>query len=212
MPDGDIVHSSLRRLYQKPYKWLCEGTATSDECARALLEKLKQDIKAKGDLPVALSQEMAVSFTQIISSSEEAGESDFIKLSMEFEAVAQKADGRPDLKELTLRAGKGVLSDLRNGNAIKVDITNISETILRRYMLEVYESELKERIPLTIEHHAGVSQEILNSRIEAMQPRVDSGIQKFTQDAIRSQSVASLSLPRRLSLKAIDLNEDLLAS
>lgn len=212
MPDGDIVHSSLRRLYQKPYKWLCEGTATNDECARALLEKLKQDIKAKGDLPVALSQEMAVSFTQIISSPEEAGESDFIKLSMEFEAVAQKADGRPDLKELTLRAGKGVLSDLRNGNAIKVDITNISETILRRYMLEVYESEFKERIPLTIEHHAGVSQEILNSRIEAMQPRVDSGIQKFTQDAIRSQSVASLSLPRRLSLKAIDLNEDLLAS
>jgi len=26
VPDGDIVHSKLRRLYQKPYKWLCEGT------------------------------------------------------------------------------------------------------------------------------------------------------------------------------------------
>ena len=118
MPDGDIVHSRLRRLYQKPYKWLCEGTATSDECARALLEKLKQDIKAKGDLPVALSQAMADSVAQISSRLEEAREGDFVRLSIEFEALAQKADGRPDLKELTLRAGKGLLNDLRNGREV----------------------------------------------------------------------------------------------
>jgi hypothetical protein len=42
MPDGDIVHNTLGRLYQKPYKWLCEGTATNDECARELLRSLKE--------------------------------------------------------------------------------------------------------------------------------------------------------------------------
>lgn len=119
MPDGDIVHSRLRRLYQKPYKWLCEGTATNDECARALLEKLKQDIKAKGDLPVALSQSMADSVAQVSSHLEEARESDFVKLSKEFEALAQKANGRLDLKELALRAGKSLLNDLRNGREVK---------------------------------------------------------------------------------------------
>lgn len=81
MPDGDIVHSRLRRLYQKPYKWLCEGTATSDACARVVLEKLKQDIQAKGDLPIALSQAMAARVAQIISNPEEAREGDFAKLS-----------------------------------------------------------------------------------------------------------------------------------
>jgi hypothetical protein len=209
MPDGDIVHRRLRRLYQKPYKWLCEGTATSDECARALLEKLKQDIKAKGDLPVALSQAMADSVAQIISNPEEASESDFAKLSMEFDALTQRADGRPDLKELTLRAGKGFLNDLRNG--LEVDVNHVSEAILGRYIHEVYESEFKERIPLTSEHHAGITHGTLERRIEAMQPSIDSGIQKFAQNAIRNQSVAKLSLPRRPSRKAIDLNEDLLA-
>ena len=38
MADGDIVHRGLRRLYHKPYKWLCEGACTSDECARLVLE------------------------------------------------------------------------------------------------------------------------------------------------------------------------------
>ena len=164
MPDGDIVHSRLRKLYQKPYKWLCEGTATSDECARALLEKLKQDLKAKEDLPVALSQAMADSVAQIISHLELAREGDFAKLSMKFDNLVQQADGSPYIKELMLRAGKGYLNDLRNG--LEVDITHISEAIWRRYAHEVYESEFKERIPLTSEHHAGVIQEILEKRIE----------------------------------------------
>ncbi|NJK29340.1 MAG: hypothetical protein HC940_03880 [Acaryochloris sp. SU_5_25] len=209
MPDGDIVHSRLRRLYQKPYRWLCEGTATSDECARVVLKKLKQDIKAKGDLPVALSQAMATSVVQIIGNPEEAREGDFAKLSMKLDAITYGADGCPDLKELTLRAAKGFLNDLRNGR--EVDVNHVSEAMLERYMHEVYDSEFKERIPLTLEHHAGVTQEMLEKRIEEMQPSIDSGIQKFAQNAIKNQSVLKLSLPRRSSRKAIDLDEDLLA-
>lgn len=209
MPDGDIVHSRLRRLYQKPYKWLCEGTATSDECAMAVLEKFKQDIKAKGDLPIVLAQAMAASVAQKISNLAEARESDFAKLSVKFDNLVQQADGSPYIKELILRAGKGYLNDLRSGR--EVDITHTSEAIWRRYAHEVYESEFKERIPLTLEHHAGVTQQILDKRIEVMQPSIDSGIQKFTQTAIRNQSVAKLSMPRRSSQRAIDLDEDLLA-
>ncbi|GAB4155048.1 MAG: hypothetical protein Fur0046_34950 [Cyanobacteria bacterium J069] len=209
MPDGDIVHSRLKRLYQKPYKWLCEGIATSDECARAVLEKLKQDIKAKGDLSIVLAQALAASVTQIISNLEEVRESDFAKLSVEFDNLVRQADGSPYVKELILRAGKGYLNDLRNGR--EVDITHTSEAIWRRYAHEVYEAEFKERIPLTPKHHAGITQEILEKRIEAIQPSIDFGIQKFAQNAIRNQSVARLSMPRRSSQEAIDLNEDLLA-
>jgi hypothetical protein len=209
MPDGDIVHKGLRRLYHKPYKWICEGVATSEECARVLLEKLKRDLQAKGNLPVVLSQAMADSVKQTISNLGAARESDFVKLSREFDNIAQQADGSPDVKELVLRAGKMYLNDLRYGR--EVEITNISEIIWSRYANEVCESEFKERIPLTSKHYAGVVQETLDQRIEAMQSGVDAGIQKFAQDAIKYQSVAKLSLPRRSSRKPIDLDEDLLA-
>ena len=178
------VHSKLRRLYQEPYKWLCEGVATSEQCAQTLLQKLKQDIKTKGNLPIVLSQAMADMVAQVISNPEEAREDDCAKLSMEFDFLAQAADGRPYLKELTLRAGKGFLNDLRNGRKGIVD--NVSEAILRRYIQEVYESEFKERIPLTSEHCQRVTQDILEKRIEAMQPSIDSGIQKFAQTVIKN--------------------------
>lgn len=209
MPDGDIVHSRLRRLYQRPYKWLCEGAATGEECTRVLLTNLKRDLQARGNLPIALSQAMADRLEETICSLETAKEGDFVKLSREFDNIAQQADGSPDLKELVLRAGKAYLNDLRYER--EVDITNTSENIWSRYAYEVYESEFKERIPLTSEHHAGISQEALDQRIDAMQSGVVVGIQKFAQDAIKNKSVAKLSLPRRSSRRPIDLDEDLLA-
>lgn len=109
-----------------------------------MLEKLKQDIKAKGDLPIVLAQAMAASVAQIISNLEEARESDFAKLSMEFDALTQRVDGHPDLKELTLRAGKSFLNDLRNGR--QIDIHHVSEAILGRYMHEVYEDVVEPQI------------------------------------------------------------------
>jgi hypothetical protein len=209
MPDGDIVHNRLRKLYQKPYKWLCEGKATSDECARAVLEKLKRDIEDKGDLPVILTQHMADRLVQAISVVNALGVGDYAALNMEFDRLVQQFDGRSDLKELALRAGKSVLRDLRYGQ--EIDVSEASGTILERYMNEVYESEFKERVPLTSDHHAGVDQATLSERIKEIEPNVKFGISKFARDAINKQSVAKLSLPRCSSRKAIDLDEDLLA-
>jgi hypothetical protein len=196
MPDGDIVHNRLRRLYQKPYKWLCEGSATSDECARAVLESLKKDLIQKGDLPIRLCQGMADIVAQAITASDELGAKDYISLSMEFDRLVQQSDGRPDLKELALQ---------------EIDVGNISVVMLQRYMNEVYESEFKERVPLTSEHFAGIDKATLSERIKEIEPNIKDGISKFAKDAINKKSVARLSLPRRSSRKAIDLDEDLLA-
>lgn len=127
MPDGDIVHSKLKRLYRKPYKWLCEGAADSEECARALLTNLKRDLQARGNLPIVLSQAMADMIEQTISSPKTAKESDFVKLSREFDNIAQQADGSPDLKELVLRAGKGYLNDLRHGYCRTSNLSRFSK-------------------------------------------------------------------------------------
>ena len=59
MPDGDILRNGFRRLYQKPYKWLCDGKADDEECSQAALRALKQDLIKKGDLPIHLAQNMA---------------------------------------------------------------------------------------------------------------------------------------------------------
>ncbi|MBE9011039.1 hypothetical protein IQ250_12560 [Pseudanabaenaceae cyanobacterium LEGE 13415] len=146
MPDGDVVHNKLTKPYQKPYKWLCEGKATSEECARILLEKLKHDIRSNGDLPVILAQSMANSLIQAMSTTNELESEEYAALSMDFETITQQCDGSPVVKELSLGAGKRLLRDLKYGQVTNAD--NPSVMILERYMNEVYESLFKERIPL----------------------------------------------------------------
>jgi len=209
MPDGDIVHDRLRRLYHEPYKWLCQGKATSDECARAVLGKLKKDIQNKGNLPIVLIQSMADSLIQSVSTINELGAKEYAALSMEFDRLVQQSDGRPDLKELALRAGKSILCDLRYGQGI--DVGNASGLMVKRYINEVYESEFKERIPLTSKHYAGVDHATLSERIKEIEPHIRIGISKFAEDATNKHGVARLSLPKRSSQKAIDRDEDLLA-
>jgi hypothetical protein len=210
MPDGDIVHNRLAHLYQKSYKSLCEGKASISECAWALVKALKQDLMRKGNLPVILAQRMGERLTRILGETGENGSVDWATLNKEFERIAQQTDGRHDLKELTLRAGKSVLHDLRYGR--EVDSQKASEAILRQYMNEVYESGFKERIPLTSEHYAGADAATLTKRIEEMQPDISAVTSTWAKKASADGSVANLRLPPRsqvIQVIEVDLDEDL---
>ena len=171
MPDGDIIHSRLTRLYQKPYQWLCEGKANTNQCARIVLKALKRDIKRKGNLPVMLAKQMGESLEQTIKNAGDSGSVDWTALNLEFDRLAQKTDGPHYLKTLVLNAGKSFINDLRYKR--EVDTNSSSEEILKRYLYNLWESEFKERIPLTVEHHAGIDEVILNRRIEEIQPDID---------------------------------------
>ena len=210
MPDGDIIHSRLTRLYHKLHQWLCEGKANSDECARTAMEALKGDIKRKGNLPVMLAKQMGESLEQTIKEAGESGSVDWTGLNLEFDRLAQKTDGPHYLKELTLHASKSILRDLRYGREIDTD--NFSEAILKRYIYQVYKSEFKERIPLTVEHHAGIDEVILNRRIEEIRPDIDATVSKWAKKATKDESVAKLRMPQRPRSKPIDLDEDLLCT
>lgn len=206
MPDGDIVHSQLRLLYQKPYKWLCERKATSDECAQVAIAAVKKDIIEKGNLPVILAQNMQ---EILVHARSENGSVDYAALSLEFDRLAQQTNGQPYLKELTLRAGKSVLHELRYGQTL--DINKASAVILKRYMSGVYESEFKERVPLTLEHHAGIEQVTLNQRIKDIEPAIFAATDQWANQANANSGVEKLRLPRRPQVNEIDLDEDLLA-
>ena len=210
MPDGDIVHSRLARLYQKPYQWLCEGKADRDECARVAIAALKRDLMTKGDLPIMLAKHMDESLEQAINEASENGSVDWAALNMEFDRLEQQARGSHYLKTLVLNAGKSFINDLRYKRV--VDTGSASEAILKHYMYKVYESEFKRRIPLTLEHHAGIDEVTLNRRIEEIQADILAAISKWAKQATEDQSVANLRLPRRPSLKPVDLDEDLLCT
>ena len=195
MPDGDIVHSRLRGLYQKPYQQLCEGKADSGECAQVLLEALKKDLTRKGDLPIRLCQSMSSLITQAIDSDSGFTAQNYAELSMRLEELSHQFNGRPDLKKLAVDAGKSILHDQRYGEG--VDSQNALKELSRRYIHEVYQSEFQERVPLTSQHYAGIDAKTLDQRIKEIQPHIDHAINSWSNKIFLDGSISKLRIPPR---------------
>jgi hypothetical protein len=210
MPDGDTVHSHLGRRYQYAYKILCEGVASSEECGRSLLEKLRQYLRETEKWSLLLSRNIADLFSQSIGPLAFSNPVEAARISRQIDELRRKADGPWREKELMKRASKSLLNDLRDGQ--EIDCSNPQAIIFERFIQEVYEADFKERIPLSNEHHADVSHRELQRRIENMEPYLYSGIRQFAQAAIKSQNLNKLRLPQRQCRRGVDLDENLLAS
>lgn len=209
MPDGDRVHSQLGRFYQKPYKMLCEGVAEPEDCARSLLNRLRRDLQHIAKVPLLLARKISDLLSQRIGPLEYSNDLVATRISRQIDAIIQQFDGPYREKELIARASKSVLNDLRHGQ--EIDVSNGGVTIFERYIREKYEADFKERIPLTTEHHHGVPHGELKRRIEALEPYLDLGFHHFAQDAIKSQTLDKLRLPKRQFRSEIDLDANLLA-
>ncbi len=209
MPDGDIIHNKLARLYQKPYKFLCEGKASASECTRAILKALKLDLKNKGNLPVILAQRMSEKLTQTLTNNaSKNGSIDWATLNTDLEEIVLQSGGSHNVKELSLSASKVFIHELRY-RRLELDAKNASEAIVQHYMNGVYESEFKERIPLTSEHYAGVDENTLTKRIEETEPDIRTVISAWAEKANADKGLANLRLPPRRQLDQVDLDEDL---
>lgn len=181
MPDGDIIHSRLGRLYQKPYQQLCEGKATDEECVTAILQALKQDLMRQGNLPIRLAQSISKKLAQAINTAGDNKAVDWPALSLKLDQLGRKFDGPPYIKELVLDVGKQIIGDFRYGR--EANTMQLSSMILQRYMNGVCQSAFQGRISLTNEHYAGADHAALSRRIEAIQPILDQGIRKFAEGA-----------------------------
>ncbi len=204
MADGDIVHNRLRRLYHKPYKWLCEGKATSDECTRSLIKSLQQDIKKKGDIPVMLAKSMSENLIQAINNAGGIIFVDWATSRQEFNRLVEQVDAPHRLKELVLRAGRSILHDLEHGREIAFECP--SEEILCRYMTEVYETGFKECIPLEAD-------EAILERLGQIEPTILNAIHQWAKKADKDESVRKLQLRSLPKVKrAGNFEDDLLAT
>ncbi|MFB2893043.1 hypothetical protein ACE1CI_09035 [Aerosakkonemataceae cyanobacterium BLCC-F50] len=209
MADGDIVHSRLRRCYQKPYERLCGGKASIDECVHVLMQAIRRDIVHKGNLPVKLAQIMGEILDRCISTTGENNSVNWAALNVQFDRLVQQFDGQHYLKELSLRASKSLINELRYERVDEVD--NASVEIFKRYINEVYESEFKERIPLNPEDNAGIDEATLKKRMEEMEPYINQEINLLAEKAMRNMSVENLGQQPRRKIKSLEEDEDLMA-
>ena len=115
MPDGDRVNSRLGGLYQKPYKILCEGVVSSEECARTLLESLKRELQQNAKWSLQLSRVIADLFSQCIGPLAFSNEIEAARISRQIDELTRNVDCPLREKDLIVRASKSVLSDLRHG-------------------------------------------------------------------------------------------------
>lgn len=209
MPDGDIVHSQLSGLYRKPYKWLCQGKATSSECAQLIKRAVIQDIKKNYSIGVKYAKQMGEMLGQAMENAGQNSSVNWAALSTEIDRQVRQAEVKHDVKELLRRAGKRILHEFRYNQT--VNSSNLSETFVERFFQEVYKSKFEERIPLTPNHHDGVDNATVTERVEAVRPDIFADISQWAKKANANKDVKNLRRSPRKKVKKIDIhNEDLL--
>lgn len=210
MADGDIIHNKLSWRYQRAYKELCEWDLDRNECAWVVMGAVMRDLKKKGNAPVRLAKRMGERLEQVLGDGSENSSRNWGALNVELHRLARQVQCSHYDKEIVLRAGKGILHDLRYDR--RVNASNLSEICVKRYMQEVYKSNFEDRIPLTPNHYADVDHVTLTKRVEIIHPDLVVAIGKWAQKANANEDVTNLRRPKRQIVKEIDaafMGEDL---
>lgn len=209
MPDGDLVHSQLSRIYQKPYQMLCEGKLDRKECAWFVMKAFLQDIKNNyGVLSVKLAKHMGEILDKASENTGAHSSVDWMDWNLKLERIARQATVPHYVKELILRASKGILHEIRYN--LKVGASNLSEAVVERSFQEVYKAKFEQRIPLTSNHHADVDNATVTELVEAIRPDMLAEISKWAKKATADEDVKNLRRSPRKKVKEIDLDENLL--
>jgi hypothetical protein len=176
MPDGDIVHSRLSGLYQKPYKLLCQGKDSS-EYAWVVKGAVIRDIKKNYGIGLAYAKQIGEMFRQAMENTGQNSSVNWAALSTEIDRQVGQAKVKHHVQELLRRAGKGILHEFRYN--YKAETSNLPEAVVERFFQEVYKSKFVERIPLTLNHHADVDNATITERVEALRSDMLAGQAKL---------------------------------
>ena len=204
MPDGDIIHKSLPRLYQRPYRFLCEGKAEDDECSKALQRALKHDLQKAGDV---LAQAALVVGDAIDRVCSQPGDFDAAAANVAVDE-ALRAIGCPSAHREGLRdAARDVAQGLRYGDA--GGARDSGEEVYRRFAIRRAESQFEARVPLTDAHHNGANPVEIEGRVRAMAPDIERAASAFARKVASGGSVSEFRLPPKRR-RPVSLEENLL--
>lgn len=190
MPDGDRIYGKLTQAYEKPYEQICEGYFNDDIIAWNVLDAVKGDLKRYGEEPIVLIR-------QVVQRIQVLPREPLLKLTVDWnrerqgiERFARMSKGNRRGLDLAVEACKRYLHELQfcSGAA------DHTFALVEAYMQRVYEANFEERMPLG-EHHNGVDQSMVYTRLEVLRPLVLNGLSGFASQVARRGKVSRLSRP-----------------
>jgi len=204
MPDGDIIHRSLPRLYQRPYRFLCEGKATDAECSQALLRALKRDLQKVGN---AVARTAFVIGDAIELARANPRGFDAAAANATIDATLQAVRCPSAHREGLRDAARDVVHDLRYGG--DGGGRNLGTEVFQRFAVRRAESQFESRVPLTDVHHNGADPGEIEGRVRAMAPDVRRAAAAFARKVALGGSVGDFRLPPQRR-RPVSLEENLL--
>jgi hypothetical protein len=202
MPDGDVVHDTLKPRWLMVYEQVCEWDDGPEEVAHRALRTLKSGLKQYGDEPLQLIKEAAVEFDQIprepLFRQTISGQAQ----SQKIEEKGRKLGGNLRGMGLAKAACKKVLLSILNGEAPP----NVAEEIMKQYTHNVYTADFSDRVPLTKQHHNDVPLSTIRERLTAMEPHVEQGSQTFAEQLTQHGTTLRLRMKPRQKRRAILLH------
>lgn len=210
MPDGDKVHRGLTNKYQKFYQQFCEGYLSLEELSYEVSRPLVKDIQQYGDAPIRLIEQAAAKIEQMPNGPLFEQLDYWVQMSQEIDKIAQQQAYRCNRRGLDLAAQscKEKLLDLRSGEQFH----NLRQEMIQNYVRKVYDANCEERLPLSQQHHSGVSQETVDARLVSMRPYVEERITILSNKIKRKGTVEGLNPPSfRKEKRSIGLHDNLLA-
>lgn len=209
MPDGDIIHDSLPRIYQRPYRWLCEGKKDDADCSKALQQAIKWDLQKAGD-PFATAA--LVVGDAINRACAVTGGLDAARANQAVDTALQEVYGPSMYREAFRDAARDVVQDLRYGRAEPPQ--DVGALLYARFVCRLADSQFESRVPLAPTHHNGANPIEIETRIRSMAPAVERMAAHLGRQVSAGQLVDELRLPpqKRPSAKSSDdwLSENLL--
>lgn len=203
MPDGDRVHPGLTRPYQKVYKQLCEGQFNDESLADGVVETVKHQLQQGGDAPAQIITQIGARLDAI---SKEPLLTNWQDVSRHIEQIISQAGVPKRIGQQIVEASKGLLYDIRMGEAS----SNNSVQLMERTLNRIYRAEFEERVPMA-QHYNGVSQHFVNKRLEGMRPLVQKKLAYLARQAAKRVTFQRLRRPPSVKPK-VDLHGTDIAS
>lgn len=189
MEDPKVL-KKLKPRYMKAYGLLCkEHGQDISHVAREILSAVKGGIQKYGDEPIQLIEQISTQLSQLPEEPLLKQMIDWGAESMKIEELAQQADGNVRAIGFVKEAGKQLLHKIQYG---ETSHDNLYAKHMEGYMIKVYSADFEAKIRVD---HSTESRGIVLSNLENVRGSVFDGLSKFSQNALKNKSVASLRMP-----------------
>jgi hypothetical protein len=209
MPDGDILPGRLWGRYQQSYEAICERKSDHNEIVWNLMKALLPDIKNNYEQPVKYAKHLGEILQAAIENVDNNTSVDWSYLRKQIESKVRQAQLKHYQEELLLRSVKGIIHDFAHQR--RIDTSYLPEAVIERLFQEIYESNFKERILLTLKHSPERDETTVMKDVEALSSDILTQFDKWAKQAAVDGDVSKLRVPRRKKAKEADIKELVLA-